>query len=201
MDRRRFIQSASAAALLSAATTGATLAGTDSKTDTETQNLPNEDTKMKIAIAADPFALQLKAEVKKHLEELGHGVIDVDGGKEVPYYDGASQVAGLVQQGNAERGILFCGTGMGMSIVANKFAGVTASCVESIFAARMCRAINDANVLTMGAMVMAPWSANLAVDAFLETKHTESLEQFSDFLKAAVKTVDDIDQANRRPQQ
>jgi len=152
---------------------------------------------MKIAIAADPFAMDLKNEVKKHLETLGHEVTDVDGGEEMAYYDGASAVAKLVQEGQAERGILFCGTGMGMSIVANKFSGVIASCVESIFAARMCRAINNANVLTMGSMIMAPWSANLAVDAFLETAHTETLEQFEEFLKAAVETVEGIDQANR----
>jgi len=153
---------------------------------------------MKIAIAADPFALELKAEVFKHLIGLGHDVVDVDGGEEMPYYDAASQVAKLVQQKEVDRGILFCGTGMGMSIVANKYQGVIASCVESIFAARMCRAINNANVLTMGAMIMAPWSANLAVDAFLETEHTQTLEQFGDFLKAAVEKVDEIDQAEHK---
>jgi len=153
---------------------------------------------MKIAIAANPYALGLKAEVKKHLEDLGHEVIDIGGEENLAYYEAASQVAEQIQQGTAERGILFCGTGMGSAIVANKYSGVIAASVESVFAARMCRAVNNANVLTMGAMIMAPWLANQAVDAFLETKHTESLDQFADFLKAAVEKVDEIDQANRK---
>jgi ribose 5-phosphate isomerase B len=82
-----------------------------------------------------------------------------------------------------------------MAIVANKFRGVNAVCVESVFAARMARAVNDANVLTMGAMIVAPWLANEMVDAWLETKHTEGLEPFAEFLRGAVGKVDAINQA------
>ncbi len=77
-----------------------------------------------------------------------------------------------------------------MAIVANKFKGVNAVCVESVFAARMARVVNDANTLTMGAMIVAPWMAKEMVDTWLETKHTQGLEQFSDFLIDAVKKVD-----------
>ena len=151
---------------------------------------------MNLVIAADPFALDLKEAVKTHLEEQGYKVIDAGAAadKEIAYYDGAAAACKLIQEGKADRGILFCGTGMGMSIVANKFTGVTASCVESVFAAKMARSINDSNVLTMGAMIVAEWMAKEMVDAWMKTKHTEGLEQFSEFLKDAVKKVDAIDQ-------
>lgn len=152
---------------------------------------------MNLVIAADPFALDLKEGVKTHLEEQGYNVIDAGASadKEVAYYDGATAACKLIQEGKADRGILFCGTGMGMSIVANKFTGVTASCVESVFAAKMARSINDSNVLTMGAMIVGEWMAKEMVDAWMNTAHTEGLEQFADFLKDAVEKVDAIDQA------
>ena len=155
---------------------------------------------MNLVIAADPFALDLKEAVKTHLEGQGHKVIDVGATseKEVAYYDAAAAACKLIQEGRAQRGILFCGTGMGMSIVANKFKTVTASCVESVFAAKMARAINDSNVLTMGAMIVAEWMGKEMVDVWMKTKHTEGLEQFGDFLKDAVKKVNDIDQANHK---
>jgi len=150
---------------------------------------------MNIVIAADPFALELKDAVKKYLKEQGHTLIDVgaDGDREVPYYDAAAAACTLIQAGKAERGVLFCGTGMGMSIVANKFKGVIASCVESVFAARMARVINDSNVLTMGAMIVAGWMANEMVDAWMNAKHTEGLDQFADFLREAVQKVSELD--------
>ena len=155
---------------------------------------------MNIVVAADPFALDLKDSVIKHLTEAGHKVTDVGAtkDKEIAYYDGAAAACKVIQAGKADRGVLFCGTGMGMSIVANKFKGVTASCVESVYAAQMSRAINDSNVLTMGAMFIASWKANAMVDAWMKTKHTEGLEGFADFLKQAVKKVDAVDQANRK---
>jgi ribose 5-phosphate isomerase B len=151
-----------------------------------------------IVIAADPFGLGLKEAVKKHLEEQGHSVIDAGSTseKEVVYYDAAAAACAVIQDGKAERGILFCGTGMGMSIVANKFKGVTASCVESVTAAKMARVVNDSNVLTMGAMLVGEWMGIQMIDAWMQTKHTEGLEQFADFLKVAVSKVDEIDQEN-----
>ena len=83
-----------------------------------------------------------------------------------------------------------------MSIVANKFKGVTASCVESVTAAKMARVVNDSNVLTMGAMLVGEWMGIQMIDAWMQTKHTEGLEQFADFLKEAVSKVDEIDQTN-----
>ena len=155
---------------------------------------------MKIVIAADPFALELKDALIAHLKKKGHEVQDVGAtaDNQVPYYDGAAAACGLLQEGKADRGLLLCGTGMGMSIVANKFKGITAACVESVWAAQMCRAINNANVLCMGAMIWGQWMACAAVDAFLETGHTEGLEQFADFLKDAEKKVADIEAENMK---
>ncbi|MDP6634858.1 MAG: RpiB/LacA/LacB family sugar-phosphate isomerase [Phycisphaerae bacterium] len=193
MDRRQFLQAASAT--LAAATIASSLEAAEKSP----KKAKKEDT-MNIVVAADPFALDLKDSVIKHLTEAGHKVTDVGATKdqETAYYDGAAAACKVIQAGKAQRGVLFCGTGMGMSIVANKFKGVTASCVESVYAAQMSRAINDSNVLTMGAMFIAPWKANAMVDAWMNTKHTEGLEGFADFLKQAVKKVDAVDQANRK---
>lgn len=150
-----------------------------------------EEHKMNIVLAADPFAVDLKDAVKEHLEKKGYTVLDVgaEKGKEIPYYDAAPPAAKLLQRGEAERGILFCGTGAGMCIVANKFKGVNAVCVESVFSAKMARAINDSNAITLGAMIVAPWMAKAMVDAWLETRHTEGLESFAGFLKDACAKV------------
>jgi len=194
MDRRQFLQAASAT--LAAATLASPL-GAAEKTNKTTKTTKKEST-MNIVISADPFALDLKDSIIKHLTEGGHKVTDVGAtkDKEMAYYDGSAAACKMIQAGKADRGILLCGTGMGMAIVANKFRGVTASCVESVYAAQMARAINDSNVLTMGAMFIAPWKANAMVDAWMTTKHTEGLEPFADFLKDAVKKVNAIDKAN-----
>ena len=194
MDRRQFLQAASAT--LAAATLASSASPLEAAK--KSPKTAKKESTMNIVVAADPFALDLKDAVIKHLTEAGHKVTDVGAAKdkEIAYYDGAAAACKVIQAGKADRGILFCGTGMGMSIVANKFKGVTASCVESVYAAQMSRAINDSNVLTMGAMFIAPWKANAMVDAWMNTKHTQGLEGFADFLKQAVKKVDAVDQAN-----
>ncbi len=150
---------------------------------------------MKIIVGADAWGVELKDAVKQHLVKHGHEVTDVGGSSENdrPYYEVAKDVAGMLQAGTAERAVLVCGTGMGMAIVANKFKGVYASVIESEFTARMCRAVNNANVLTMGSMVVAPYVAMQAVDAFLATKHTEGLEDVADFLHSALNAVAQIE--------
>ena len=132
---------------------------------------------MNIVIGADPWAADLKDTIKEHLESQGHTVTDVGtvGDDKVDYYNVAASAARAVQAGQAHRGIVLCGTGMGVAVVANKFKGVTAGLVESAHAAKMCRAINNANVLAMGAMMIAPHQAIMAVDNFLSTDHTEGL--------------------------
>ena len=146
---------------------------------------------MRIVVAGDPWGVALKDAVKNHLVERGHEVLDLGGTETcgVHYYSAAADAARKIQNGEAERAVLCCGTGMGMAIVANKFKGVYASVVESVQTARLCRAVNDANVLTLGGLLITPFVALQAVDAWLDTKHTEGLEENQDFLRQALKDV------------
>ncbi len=149
---------------------------------------------MKVIIAADPFALNLKKAVLEYLHDKGHEVIDLGSTEEkaIPYFECGVTASKSLQAGTGDRAILMCGTGMGMSIVANRFKGVTAAVVESVFAARMCRAINNANALCLGSMIWGEWMAKEAVEAFLTTNLADGLPQFADFLKDAHQKVERI---------
>ena len=114
---------------------------------------------MRVALGSDKSGFLLKEAIKTYLTEQGiefedMGTQDLEHGK--PYYEAAPVVARAVQSGKFDRGILICGTGMGMSLVANKFDGIYAACVESVYGAKMCRAINNANILTMGGWIIGP---------------------------------------------
>jgi len=188
MDRRKFIQSAIAVSALPQVvgkTASVLLAQSQTLTPTPA---------MKIVIAADPFALTLKDALVAHIKEKGHEVTDVGAthSKEISYYDSAPIACKVLQDGKAERAILLCGTGMGMSVIANRFKGVVASVVESVWAAGMCRTVNNANALCLGSMIWGEWMAKEAVDVFLSKKFTEGLPQFADFLKDAEKKVEAI---------
>mmetsp|Transcript_3401 Transcript_3401/g.9980 ORF Transcript_3401/g.9980 Transcript_3401/m.9980 type:complete len:168 (-) Transcript_3401:30-533(-) len=123
--------------------------------------------KGKIVIAADPFGEKLKDSVVAHLRSGGYEVDDRGTGA---YYDKAAEVARDVQQGGA-RGMLFCGTGMGVGIIANKFSGVQAATCENVAAARCSRSINDSNILCMGGLVTEPPAAAEIADAWLAQEH------------------------------
>lgn len=158
------------------------------------QTSSSKENSMKIVLAADPFAVQLKDAVAAHLKKKGHEVLDVGSttAKEIAYYDCCPPASKMLQDKKVDRAILFCGTGMGMSVIANRFPGVTAACVESVFATKMCRTINDANALCMGAMIWGEFMAIEAVDAFLETKFTAALPDLAEFLQNAKKKVENI---------
>lgn len=152
---------------------------------------------MKLAIGADPFAYGLKKAVAQHLKNRGVEVMDMDSYTETPYYEVAEKAAREISAGNADGAVLFCGTGAGMAIVANKICGVRAVCVESVFAAKKAKAINDANAITMGAMIIGEAMACEMVDAWLDTKFAEGFEQLREFLESARGQVGKIDAANR----
>ena len=152
---------------------------------------------MKLAIGADPFAYGLKKAVAQHLENRGVEVVDMDSYAETSYYEVAEKAAREISAGNADGAVLFCGTGAGMAIVANKICGVRAVCVESVFAAKKAKAINDANAITMGAMIVGEAMACEMVDAWLDTKFAEGFEQLREFLESARGQVGEIDAANR----
>lgn len=195
MNRRYFLQSTLAVSLLDSVLSTNVPA---QSLQSSFQELPNMNTTKPILIAADPFAVTLKDALSVHLKEKGYEVIDLGAtsGKEIPYFESAPNVCKAIQSGKADRAILLCGTGMGMSIVANRFKGIVASVVESVFAAKMCRVINNANVLCLGAMIWGDWMAKEAVDVFLATKFTEGLEPLADFLKDAEKKVEVIRDKN-----
>lgn len=111
---------------------------------------------MKIGIGCDHAGLELKLELITLLKEMGIDCIDygTDAPKSVDYPDFGEKVSGAVSSGGLERGILICGTGIGMSIVANKFPGIRASLCNDLFTAKMSRMHNDANILVIGGRVV-----------------------------------------------
>ena len=156
---------------------------------------------MKIIIGSDKSGFSLKEAIVQHLNAQGVEVCDV-GTKSLdhgmPFYEVAPIAVEAMRAQNVERAILICGTGMGMSQVANKYQGVYAACCESEYAARMCRAVNNSNVLCLGGWIIAPEMGIKMVDAFLGTGHTEGLEPWrAEFLKQALAHVGSIDKSNR----
>lgn len=126
----------------------------------------------KIAIGNDHAAPQLKTAVAEHLKGRGFEVIDTGcaEGEKCDYPVAARRVCELIQSGEAELGILICGTGVGMSIAANKFKGIRAACCSEVFSARLTREHNDANVVCMGARVIGEGTALDIADVFVDTE-------------------------------
>lgn len=123
-----------------------------------------------IALASDHGGLQLKETVKSFLMERGIPFEDcgTDDGDSVDYPDYGEKVARKVAAGAAEKGILFCGTGIGMSIVANKFPHVRAALVTDPFMARMAKEHNNANILVLGGRVIDGSQAREMVATWLD---------------------------------
>lgn len=127
---------------------------------------------MKIAIGNDHAAPELKLAVMAHLAEQGIECIDMGCavGEKCDYPDAARKVCEKIQSGDADMGILICGTGVGMSIAANKFKGIRAACCSDYFSARLTREHNNANVLCFGARVVGEGTAMDLADVFVSTK-------------------------------
>ena len=127
---------------------------------------------MNIAIGADEAALDLKNLIKAHLESLGIGVTDfgVYDTQGVLYPDIAVLVASAVADHQFDRGLLFCGTGLGMAITANKVPGIRAATCHDTYSAERARKSNDAQIMTMGSRVIGPELAKTVVDAWLRSE-------------------------------
>lgn len=123
---------------------------------------------MKIAIGCDHGALALKESVKRVLAELGAEVEDLGTYTEdsVDYPDIAEKVCEKVVSGAVERGVVLCGTGIGISMAANKIRGIRCALCSEAYSARMARAHNDANVLALGGRVLGPELAGDIVRTF-----------------------------------
>lgn len=145
---------------------------------------------MKIAIANDHAGVDYKNLLVRHLTDKGYEVINLgtDTALSVDYPDYAEKVAKAVQEKNADLGILICGTGIGMSIAANKFKGIRAALCGDCYSAELTRKHNDANVLCLGARVLGSDLMIKIADTFLSAsfeggKHAVRLGKIENFKK------------------
>jgi ribose 5-phosphate isomerase B len=123
-----------------------------------------------IAVGADDAGAPLKERLADYLQQRGFEVKDFGNGHGVDYPDVAAEVAQAVARGEHDRALLVCGTGLGMAIAANKVPGVRAATAHDPYSAERARKSNDAQVLTMGARVIAPEAAEKVLDHWLEAE-------------------------------
>ena len=142
---------------------------------------------MRIALGNDHAATAIKFEIKAYLEGAGYEVVNVgtDDTTSVDYPVIAEKVANLVASGDCEKGILICGTGIGMSMAANKVRGIRAACCSDPVSVKLTRQHNNANVLTFGARIIGPVMAQELVRVFLETpfeggRHEKRVNQIAE---------------------
>lgn len=134
---------------------------------------------MKLAIGADHSAVDLKEDIIEFLKAKNITVIDMGptdkSSTDYPLY--AKKVANAIQNKEATAGILICGTGLGMSIAANKFDGIRAAAVSEPFSAKLSKEHNNANILCFGARVVAAPMAKMIVDEYLNATYQEGRHQ------------------------
>lgn len=125
-----------------------------------------------IAVASDHAGYEMKDAIKAELEAKGHQVLDLgtDGAASVDYPDFGAKMGDAIESGAANRGILVCGSGIGISIAANRNKAVRAALVQTGLAARLARQHNDANVIALGARLIGFDTALDCVDSFLNTE-------------------------------
>lgn len=145
-----------------------------------------------VLVASDHAAVAAKRIVLDTLAALGVACRDLGAhdDRSVDYPDYAAEVAGAVSQGRAQRGVLLCGTGIGMSIAANKFAGVRAALVHDVTTARMSRLHNDANVLVLGGGLLGDRLLRDIVEAWFSTdfeggRHQRRVDKITEIESAA----------------
>lgn len=139
-----------------------------------------------VVLASDHAALEMRAALKAHLEKRGCDVVDLgpNGTESVDYPDFAGLMAETIEQGRASRGVLLCGTGLGMSIAVNRSRAVRGALCHDVSTARMARMHNDANVLVVGARVTGALTAVDMLDVFLDTdfeggRHQRRIDKIS----------------------
>ncbi|MBO0454224.1 RpiB/LacA/LacB family sugar-phosphate isomerase [Candidatus Enterococcus murrayae] len=150
---------------------------------------------MKIGFGADENAVEFKDELKKYAEDLGYEVIDygyfLD--KPVDYPSIAFEVAESIDKGEIDRGILCCGTGIGMAIAANKVPGIRAAQITDVYSAERAQLSNNAQIGTFGAFVQGIDSCKLLMKEYLSqnfehgTRSERKVNQISEFEKAHTK--------------
>jgi ribose 5-phosphate isomerase B len=127
---------------------------------------------MRLVIGSDHAGFGLKAAVLDHLKALGHEVIDVGSYDPDPvdFPDVARKVAAAITGGEAERGLMVCGTGVGASIAANKMKGIRAAVCHDIHSAHQAVEHDDVNVMCIGAQIVGPWLAKDLISAYLDAE-------------------------------
>jgi ribose 5-phosphate isomerase B len=141
-----------------------------------------------IGIGSDHAALAFKEAIKAYLIEKGYGVEDYGtfGPQRVDYCDVGFRVAEAVARGECEKGLLFCGTGVGISISANKVRGIRAVVCSEPYSAKLSREHNDTNILALGARVVGIELAKMIVDVWLNTefeggRHADRIEKIAQY--------------------
>jgi ribose 5-phosphate isomerase B len=141
---------------------------------------------MKVVIGGDHRGYPLKEMLKEYLQNIGHEVVDVgtDSEESVDYPEYAGKVAEIVSKGDVNKGILICGSGIGVCIAANKYKKVRAANVINAVQAKMARSHNDANVMCIGADFVDFAEAKKMVDGYIQTdfesgRHARRIEQIS----------------------
>ncbi|MEG6574427.1 ribose 5-phosphate isomerase B [Caldibacillus debilis] len=126
---------------------------------------------MKIGIGSDHNGFEFKEAIKKYVEENGHEVVDFGcySKDAIDYPDVAFQVAEAISQGKVERGILICGTGIGVCIAANKYPGIRAALTHDVYSAERAQLSNNAQIITMGAKIIGIEVGKKVVSAFLNS--------------------------------
>jgi ribose 5-phosphate isomerase B len=142
---------------------------------------------VRVAVGSDHAGFPLKRDLQQYLKELGHDVEDLgtDSEEPVDYPRFCAAVGRAVRDGRAERGVVLGGSGQGEQIAANKVRGVRAALCNDLFTARLSREHNDANVLSMGARIVAPELAREILRTWLETsfaggRHERRIRQIED---------------------
>ncbi|SFE85008.1 ribose-5-phosphate isomerase [Bacillus sp. OV194] len=143
---------------------------------------------MRVAIGSDHAGVELRQEIVSMMQEMGMDVKDMgcECSTSVDYPDYAIPVAEMVASGEADRGILICGTGIGMSIAANKVKGIRCALVHDLFSAKATRLHNDSNVLAMGERIIGPGLALEIAKVWLTTeyeggRHSKRVGKISDY--------------------
>jgi ribose 5-phosphate isomerase B len=145
-----------------------------------------EMNKLIIAVASDHAGYDLKCALKEELEAMGHAIVDLgtDGRNSVDYPDFGYAVAMALREGKAARGVLVCGSGVGISIAANRYPEVRAALIHDAMGARLARQHNDANVICFGGRVIDAEAARECLRVFLDTqfeggRHNARVEKLS----------------------
>lgn len=148
----------------------------------------------RIIVGSDHYGLPLKNVLRDHLIGLGYEVQDlgVNSSDPVDYPDVGAALAEMVREGRFDRGLLVCGTGAGMAIVANKVPGVRAVCVADPYTAERARASNNAQIITMGSQVVGPETAKKLLEVWLQAEYQGGRSA------PKVAKIDELDEKYRR---